>query len=100
MTSAPVNASSVYLVTYSHTNLDLVPSQSDFATTVKTSFENSGAGNTLVEWWCWCSEKHQDGFLHFHVAVKLNMQNQWLTLHNYISRHYGIHISQLFTTNK
>lgn len=54
MTSAPVNASSVYLVTYSHTNLDLVPSQSDFATTVKTSFENSGAGNTLVEWWCYC----------------------------------------------
>ena len=46
---APVNAISVYLVTHSQANLDLVPSQSDFATIVKKAFENSGSGSTLLE---------------------------------------------------
>ena len=57
MASAPVNARSVYLVIYSQANLDLVPNPSDFATIVKKALENSGAGNTLVEWWCCCQEK-------------------------------------------
>ena len=73
MVSAPVNARSEYLLTYSQANLDLISNWSDFATTVKKALENSGAGNILVEWWCCCQEKHQDGNLHFHVAVKLKM---------------------------
>ena len=72
MASAPVNARSVYLVKYSQENLDLIRSRSDFATIGKTAFENSGADKTLVERWCCCQEKLQDGNPHLQVAVKLN----------------------------
>ena len=92
MASAPVNARSVYLAIYSQANLDLVPNRSDFATIVKKALENSGAGNTLVEWWCCCQEKQHDN-LHFHVAVKLNMQRWWLSFCNYIIQHYCIQVN-------
>ena len=87
-------ARSMYLATYSQANLDLVPSRSDFATTVKKAFENCAAGSTLVEWWCCCQEKHQDGKPNFQVTVKRNMQRQWLSVWNYISQHYGIRVNR------
>ena len=93
MASAPVTARFVYLVTYSQANLELVPSQSDFETIVKKVFENSRAGNTLVEWWCCCQEKHQDGNPHFHLTVKLKMQRQWLLVCSFMSQHYGIQVN-------
>lgn len=92
-TRAPSNARSVYLVTYSQANLELVPSRTDFAMIVKNAFEKSGGGNTLVEWWCCCREEHQDGHPHYHIAVKLNRQRRWLSVRNYIAQHNSIQVN-------
>ena len=63
--ASPRNARSVYLVTYSQANLEIVPSRTDFATLVKDAFENTGGHNTLVQQWCCCREEHQDGNPHY-----------------------------------
>ena len=44
----PRNTRSVYLVTYSQANLEIVPSRTDFATIVKDAFEKTGTGNEYI----------------------------------------------------
>ena len=91
--SRPRNARSVYLITYSQANLEVVPSQTDFATIVKDALEKTGTGGTVVERWCYCRENHQDGNPHYHVAIKLNKQRRWLSARDYIAKHYNIQVN-------
>ena len=84
---------SIYLVTYSQANLEIVPSRTDFATLVKDAFENTGGHNTLVQQWCCCREEHQDGNPHYHVAIKLNMQRRWSSERKYIVEKYNIQVN-------
>lgn len=91
--ASPRNARSVYLVTYSQANLEIVPSRTDFATLVKDAFENTGGHNTLVQQWCCCREEHQDGNPHYHVAIKLNMQRRWSSVRKYIVEKYNIQVN-------
>jgi hypothetical protein len=90
---APHNARSVYLVTYSQANLEIVPSRTDFATIVKDAFEKTGTGSTVVERCCCCRENHQDGNPHYHAGIKLNMQRRWLSVREYIAQHYNIEVN-------
>ena len=91
--ASPRNARSVYLVTYSQANLEIVPSRTDFVTLVKDAFENTGGHNTLVQRWYRCREEHQDGNPHYHVAIKLNMQRRWSSVRKYIVEKYNIQVN-------
>ena len=84
--ASPRNALSVYLVTYSQANLEIVPGRTDFATLVKDAFENTGGQNKLVQQWCCCREEHQDGNPNYHVAIKLNMQRDGPLCANILSK--------------
>ena len=90
---SPGNARSVYLVTYSQANLEIVPSRTYFAILVKDAFENTGGHNTLVQQWCCCREEHQDGNPHYHVAIKLNLQRRWSSVRKYIVEKYNIQVN-------
>ena len=91
--SGPRNARSVYLITYSQANLEIVPSRTDFATIVKEAFEKTGTGRTVVERWFCCRENHQDGNPHYHVAIKLNIQRRRLSARDYIAKNYNIQVN-------
>ena len=92
-TAGPQNARSVYLITYSQANLEIVPDRRDFAMMVKDAFEKTGSGTTVLQRWCCCKEEHKDGNPHYHLAVKLNMQRRWASVRNYLAKRYKIHIN-------
>ena len=92
MSAGPINARSVYLVTYSQANIDRVPDRETFAHMIKDSFEKSGAGS-VVEKWCCSREEHGDGNPHFHMAVKLKSQRRWLAVRNYLENSYHIKVN-------
>ena len=92
-TAGPQNARSVYLVTYSQANLEIVPERTDFAMIIKEAFEKTGGGKTVLKQWCCCREDHRDGNPHYHLAVKLNTQRRWASVRNYIAEHYKINVN-------
>ena len=76
---------SVYLVTYSQADEDWT--RQSFSNAVVNSFENAEA---RVRQWVCAKEAHQDGGVHFHMAVKLDRQKRWLRVRNTIATQYNI----------
>jgi len=82
---------SVYLVTYSQANLEIVPTRESFADIVIGAFRSQTPA-TPIQWVC-SREPHQNGGVHYHLAVKLNKQNRWLKVRNFLSKEHGININ-------
>ena len=78
---------SVYLVTYSQANMELFPSREDFALAVVGSFSN---GTAKIVQWCCCRESHQKSGEHYHLAVKLDRNQRWLSSKEFLRSEYGI----------
>ena len=76
---------SIYLITYSRANEDIVPNQESFVQLVRDSFDNADPLTRcgIVRWVC-SQERHRDGDIHYHMAVKLNARRRWLKIHNYL----------------
>lgn len=79
---------SVYLVTYSQATEDW--SRETFSRAIVSTFEEH---NCEVTRWVCAKENHQDGGIHFHLALKLDRQKRWLKIRNKISTVYDINVN-------
>ena len=82
---------SVYVITYSHADLDKVPDKATFVEIVTTSFHNNGVAR-VVQYAC-ALEQHRDGTPHFHAVIKLDRQKRWRSVRNHLNNHYGIAVN-------
>ena len=89
---------SVYLITYSRANSELVDSRNSFARVVLDSFANADCKitNKVLQWAC-CEERHKDGAIHYHMAVKLQRNRRWLKVRSYADKKHGVKLN--FSSN-
>ena len=66
----------VYLITCSQVQLEIAPTRQAFSDIVVEAFENSDPGAKPVHWVC-SQEEHQNGGIHYHMAVKLSRRRRW-----------------------
>ena len=73
---------SVYLITYSQADTEMVSSRNSFAVIVLDSFQNADpqSQSQVVQWVC-SEESHKEGGIHYHMAVKLDRNRRWLCGH-------------------
>ena len=82
---------SIYLITYSRANEEIVPNRESFVQLVRDSFDNADPLTRcgIVQWVC-SQERHRDGDIHYHMAVKLNARRRWLKIHNYLGERHRV----------
>ena len=82
---------SIYLITYSRANEEIVPNRESFVQLVRDSFDNADPLTRcgIVRWVC-SQERHRDGDIHYHMAVKLNARRRWLKIHNYLGERHRV----------
>ena len=80
---------SIYLITHSRANEAIVPNRESFVQLVLDSFENADPLTRceIVQWVC-SQERHRDGGIHYHMAVKLSAQQRWLKIRNYLDERH------------
>ena len=79
---------SVYLVTYSQADIVKFSSREDFPLAVLASFSQ---GKAQVLQWCCCRERKNSGD-HYHLALKLDRNQHWLSAKEFLQREYGISV--------
>lgn len=85
---------SVYLITYSKANVEIIASRESFAVVVLDSFQNADpTSKTRVAQWVCSQERHQNGEIHYHMAVKLDRNRRWLTVRNYADKKHGVKLN-------
>ena len=65
----------VYLLTYSQADVSAFPTRRSFFEAVIASFP--GTPSRIVQWVCF-QEKHRNGGLHYHMAIKLDRCQRWM----------------------
>ena len=80
----------VYLVTYSQADLQKFETRKDFAHAVVLCF---GRVNCGVLQWCCSHEKHKSGGEHYHLALKLEKKQRWLSVKRFLEDHYAIEVN-------
>ena len=90
----PRQVRSVYLITYSSADVERFPTRESFALAVVNVFGETAA--EVLQWVC-CKEKHVSEKYHFHIAVKLNKNNRWLTIKNklILQHQISVHFSSV-----
>jgi len=85
---------SVYLLTYSQADVDVVPSREEFSRVVLDSFKNADPCShcEVVQWVC-SQELHKDGGIHYHMAVKLSARRRWLKVRNYMDDKFSVKVN-------
>lgn len=77
----------VYLITSSQADLTRFPSRQSFTDTIVEAFSKTPA--SVVQ--CVCAqESHEDGGLHYHIAIKLDRVQRWLNVKKYLADNYFI----------
>ena len=85
---------SVYLITYSKANVEIIASRESFALVVLDSFQNADlTSKTKVVQWVCSQERHKNGQIHYHMAVKLDRNRRWLTVRNYADKKHGLKLN-------
>jgi hypothetical protein len=89
---------SVYLITYSRAVPEIIDSRSSFASIILDAFINADAkvSNKVLQWVC-SEEMHKDGGTHYHMAIKLERNRQWLKVQDYVDKKHGVKIN--FSSN-
>ena len=82
---------SIYQITYSRANEEIVPNRESFVQLVRDSFDNADPLTRceIVQWVC-SQERQRDGGIHYHMAVKLNARRRWLKIHNYLDQRHRV----------
>ena len=85
---------SIYLITYSRANEAIVPNRESFVQLELDSFDNADPLTRceIVQWVC-SQERHMDGGIHYHMAVKLNARRRWLKIRNYLDERQGLKVN-------
>ncbi len=78
---------SVYLVTYSQADTVKFLCREDFAQAVVSAFSQ---GKATVLQWCCCRENHKNSGEHYHLALKLDRNQCWLSAKQFLLREYSI----------
>ena len=92
MSELPVRAfRSIFLVTYSRANPHIVPNKEQFARIVTEAVERA-TPSTVIQWVVG-EEKHSDGGIHFHMAMKVDRQQRWLCIRDRIRMDHGINVN-------
>ena len=75
-------AQSIYLITYSQANEEIVPNREIFVQLVLDSFDNTDSLTRceILQWVC-SQERYRDGAIHYHMAVKLNARRRCCLLY-------------------
>ena len=78
---------SVYLLTYSNADLEIIPTRRQFANIWVNAF-----GPEFVSQWACCLENHKEESekVHFHLALKLNRSKRWKMVKDQVVRESGI----------
>ena len=79
----------VYLLTYSRADVSAYPTRRSFAEAVIPSF--SGTPSRIIQWVC-CREKHKNGGLYYHMAIKLHCCQRWMPAKTFLTGHHGISV--------
>ena len=79
----------VYLVTYSQADKTIFPTHNDFAQAVVKSFSH---GKARIEQWCCVEERQKSNGIHYHLAIKLTLNQLWLTCKKYLIDIYGVSV--------
>lgn len=79
----------VYLLTYSQADVNKFPTRKSFAEAVLAAF--SGANNKVLQWCC-SQERHQHAGVHYHMCVKLNRCQRWLSAKRSLTKSHGISV--------
>ena len=82
---------SIYLITYSQANIDIVPTSVSFKDVILEAFEKNGKAR-IVRWMC-SKEEHKDGGFHYHMVVKLDRQKRWMTVRNFLDNTHSIKVN-------
>ena len=87
-------AQSIYLITYSQANEEIVPNRESFVQLVLDSFDDADPLTRceIVQWVC-SQERHRDGGIHYHMAVKLNARRRWLKIRNYLDEPHRVKVN-------
>ena len=78
---------SVYLVTYSQSDLSIFPTSEKFAKAVTTTF--LGGKCKVLQWTC-SMEKHKEEGVHYHLCIKLDKNMRWIGVKNEIKGLYNV----------
>lgn len=81
---------SVFLVTYSRANLDIIPNREAFSRCVLHAIDSTPA--RPIHWIC-SEERHRDGCIHYHMAIKLDRQQRWLAIRDEIQASDNIRVN-------
>ena len=79
----------VYLITYSQANLTRFPTRRAFANAVLASFSYASAN---VLHWCCSQENHREAGKHYHMALKFDRNQRWLSSKRYLENNDGISV--------
>ena len=81
---------SVYLITYSHADIEKVKSCVQFRDMVFDFFHRNGKANVL-RWVC-SKEGHKDLGNHCHMAIKLDRQKRWPSVRKHLDQKFGVKV--------
>ena len=79
----------VYLITYSQVELERFPTRQSFVDAVLYSFYDTPA--EIVQWCC-CQEQHANSGVHYHMAIKLDRNQRWLSSKRNLLERCGISV--------
>lgn len=80
---------STYLVTYSQADTEKFATRAEFASAVVKSFSR---GSAKVLHWCCCREPHKESGQHYHMCIKLDRNQRWISSKVYIQEEYDISV--------
>lgn len=79
----------VYLVTYSQADTVKFPTRASFAKAVVESFSQRCA---TVMHWCCCQEEHKKSGVHYHICVKLDRTQRWMSSKKFLKEKHSISV--------
>ena len=79
------------MLTYSRANKSIISSRQEFVDAVLIAFQLSGNGAQVLQHVC-AQERHSDGGIHYHMAVKLDRCQRWLHVRNRLQEDKGIRV--------
>ena len=86
------NQRTIFLISYLHVDLKLVPQRINFLRIIQDAFEQTDdKRETKLKHWCCSKQDYRNGY-HYHVAVQLNKRRRWKKVQDYIIKHYNIHV--------
>ena len=80
------------MLTYSRANEALISSRQPFVAKAVDAFKSAGNGAEILQHVC-AQERHSDGGIHYHMALKLDRCQRWLHVSNRLQEDTEIRVN-------